>query len=139
MSSYDVYRAYLAQVPMFSACSQAELDEVIAAATVRPIADGEDVIVEGNAGQEFFVIGNGSAIVRRQGKKLATLGQGDFFGELALFDPAPRNATVTATTALNLLVLGSDAFATLLERSPTIRGNVLKGMARRLHDLDARA
>ena len=68
---------------------------------------------------------------------VGTLVPGDFFGELALFDPAPRNATVTATGELSLAVLSHASFRAVLAEEP-IRDSVLTGMARRLHDLDAR-
>ena len=79
----------------------------------------------------------GTASVARAGQEVATLERGDFFGELALFDPAPRNATVTATSKLRLAVLTQPEFHDVLEEE-TIRDSILTGMARRLHELDSR-
>ena len=94
------------------------------------------MIREGDAGHDFFVILRGDAQVTRGGADVATLGVGDFFGELALFDPAPRNATVTAGTTLTVAVLTQPGFhAVLAERA--VRDHIFLGMARRLHQLDS--
>jgi CRP-like cAMP-binding protein len=127
-----------AKVPMFSACTMDELLRVAERATVRDVASGTDVIVEASRGDEFFVILEGNVLVTRRGSAVAELGPGDFFGELALFDDAPRDATVTATSSLRVAVLGRNGFAAALEEKP-IRDHVLTGMARRLHELDARS
>jgi CRP-like cAMP-binding protein len=127
-----------AKVPMFSACSTDELLRVSAATTIREAAAGDALIREGAAATEFFVILRGDARVTRGGAEVAMLGPGDFFGELALFDPAPRNATVTAVTPLSVAVLAQPAFHDVLAE-PTIRDSILTGMARRLHELDGRA
>jgi CRP-like cAMP-binding protein len=127
-----------AKVPIFSACTPEELMHVAGTTTLRTANGGDDVITEGELGaREFFVILKGEAHVTRDGRAVGTLGPGDFFGELALFDPAPRNATVTATTELSLAVLSHASFREALGEEP-IRDRVLTGMARRLHDLDAR-
>jgi CRP/FNR family cyclic AMP-dependent transcriptional regulator len=124
-----------AKVPIFSACSTEELLRVAQVCTFRDAAPGETIIVEGEAGTEFYVILRGDAIVTRGGAEVGRVGAGDFFGELALFDPAPRNATVTARDAVSLAVLSKLAFRKVLEETP-IRDNVFLGMARRLHQLD---
>jgi CRP-like cAMP-binding protein len=140
-TGYDrgVYLMYLAQVPMFSACPTAQLEQVADLATARSVAAGDELVTEGSSGDEFFVIASGQAKVSRSGSSIADLDHGAFFGELALFDPAPRNATVTATTALTAIVLRRDDFREVLGTSPDIRDAVLTGMARRLHELDGTA
>jgi CRP/FNR family cyclic AMP-dependent transcriptional regulator len=124
-----------AKVPIFSACSTEELLRVAKVCTFRDAAPGESIVVEGGAGTEFYVILRGEAIVTRGGVEVGRVGPGDFFGELALFDPAPRNATVTAHDAMSIAVLTKPAFRRVLEEAP-IRDNVFLGMARRLHQLD---
>jgi len=140
-SGYDrgLYLMYLARVPMFSACSPRELEEVANLATPRTASAGEELVHEGDAGDEFFVIASGSALVRRGGDVVGTLDEGAFFGELALFDFAPRNATVTATAPMTVIVLTRDSFRTVLGDSAAIRDALLTGMARRLHELDGKA
>ena len=105
---------------------------------IREHLDGEDVIEEGTKGRDFFVILDGKARITRGGQEVAIIDRGEFFGELALFDPAPRNATVTAVGKLRLAVLTQPQFHEVLKEE-TIRDHVLAGMARRLHELDSRA
>ena len=124
-----------AKVPMFSACTPEELMRVAAATTIREVAAGETVLREGDVGHDFYVILRGDARVSRAGSPVAVLHNGDFFGELALFDPAPRNATVTAESALTLAALTQPGFYEVLAE-PAVRDNIFIGMARRLHQLD---
>ncbi|TMK61752.1 MAG: cyclic nucleotide-binding domain-containing protein [Actinobacteria bacterium] len=139
--SYDeaLFQMYLGQVPMFGACSQKELSAVARRAAPRAL-DADTVIVrEGDVGNEFYVLMAGSASVSRQGHDVAKLNAGDFFGELALFDPAPRNATITTDAPATMAVLERDEFQATLDEVPALRDALLRGMARRLHELDARA
>ena len=139
--SYDeaLFQMYLGQVPMFGACSQKELSAVARRAAPRAL-DADTVIVrKGEVGNEFYVLMAGSASVSRQGHDVAKLNAGDFFGELALFDPAPRNATITTDAPATMAVLERDEFQATLDEVPALRDALLRGMARRLHELDARA
>jgi CRP-like cAMP-binding protein len=126
-----------AKVPIFSACSTEELLRVAKVCAFRDAAPGESVIAEGEPGKEFFVILQGEAVVSRGGVEVGHLVAGDFFGELALFDPAPRNATVTASGPMSLAVLSTASFHRVLDEAP-IREHVFLGMARRLHELDGK-
>jgi CRP-like cAMP-binding protein len=126
-----------ARVPIFKACSRDELMRVARVTRIREHLDGDVIIHEGAKGRDFFVILEGSAKVTRGGQEVATIERGDFFGELALFDPAPRNATVTAVGKTRLAVLTQTEFHDVLKEE-TIRDSILTGMARRLHELDSR-
>ena len=126
-----------AKVPIFSACSPEELLLIAKVCTTRHAAPGEAIVSEGDPGSEFFVILKGDATVTRGGADVGRLGAGDFFGELALFDPAPRNATVSASGPVSLAVLSKPAFKRVLAQAP-VRENVFLGMARRLHELDGK-
>jgi CRP-like cAMP-binding protein len=130
---------YLATVPLFSALSKSELQQVVRAAEELDVAAGAEIVTEGRVGREFFLILDGSAVVRRGAEEVATLGPGQWFGELALLDREPRSATVQATSAMKLLVLGQAEFAGLLETIPGVAAKLLRGMAHRLRDADARA
>src|SRR4051794_29090423 len=105
------YLEHLSQVALFSSCSNRDLQK-IAKASDEVTIDEERVLVEQDKpGHEFFVIIEGTAAVKRSNRKIATLGPGDHFGELALFDGGPRTATVVAETPLKVLVLGQREFA----------------------------
>ncbi|TML63666.1 MAG: cyclic nucleotide-binding domain-containing protein [Actinobacteria bacterium] len=139
MPKRDVRLEMLAQVPMFSACSKRELQLIARRADPLDIDKGQVLVKEGTTGHEFFVIIHGKAKVTRRGRQVAVLGPGNFFGELALLDTAPRNASVTAQTPMEVLVLGQREFSGLLAEVPAMSTKVMKGMARRLHELDAKA
>lgn len=123
---------------MFRALSKRDLSLVKRNAEDHRIAAGDDLVKEGSRGHEFFIIVDGKATVRRKGKKIGTLGPGEYFGELALLDPAPRNATITADTPMEVLILTEREFSGLLAEVPTLSRKVLTGMARRLHEADSK-
>jgi CRP/FNR family cyclic AMP-dependent transcriptional regulator len=132
------YLDHISKVPMFSACTRKDLELLARSADEVSFDAGQTLLHEGETGREFFVIMSGAAEVSRKGKRLGTIGVGDFVGELALLDRAPRNATVTATTPVVALVLGQREFSGVLATVPAITHKLLVGMARRLHELDAR-
>ena len=129
---------YLRRAPIFSRCTDEQLEEVESGARFAQYQPGDEVVREGEPGNEFFVIMSGKADVVRGGQQIATLGPSDVFGELALFDPAPRNATVRAADQVSLVAIGREPFQLLLGRSAAIRDEVLRGMAHRLHQLDSK-
>ena len=81
---------------------------------------------------EFFVIVEGQATVTREGQEIATLGPGDWAGEIALISDTPRTASVTAATPIVVLVITRGAFAALLRDTPTIAQKVLASVGARL-------
>jgi CRP/FNR family cyclic AMP-dependent transcriptional regulator len=132
----DPFLEALATVPLFSACSKRELQSVTRRAERVTVAEGKVLVVEGAAGTEFFVVIDGRARVERRGRHVNTLGPGAFFGDLALLDPAPRNASVVAETPMDLAKLNQRAFDELLEL-PGFSKKLLAGLARRLRQADA--
>ena len=92
------------------------------------------LIEEGAAGREFFVLVEGTVDVERKGKKIDSLGPGDFFGETALLTDRPRNATVTTSSTVRALVLTKQRFRQLLGQNPLISLKVMKSVAERLPD-----
>lgn len=139
MRRHDEFLDHLAHVPMFSACSKKELSLVARLGAVRQVDAGEQLTTQGRPGSELFVVIGGKADVDRGGTSIATLGPGDFFGELALFDArGVRNATVIATTPMSVLVVSRHDFDRLLEEAPSLTRKLLTGMARRIQELDDR-
>ena len=86
---------------------------------------------EGTIGREFFLIVDGHATVSRNGQKIATLGPGQYFGELALLDRRPRSATVVSDTEMLVLVLGQRQFNGILDAVPALSHKLLAAMATR--------
>jgi CRP-like cAMP-binding protein len=129
---------HLASVPMFSACSKKELQAVARASDQVDLDAGRSLCEQGSIGREAFIIVDGSAEVKRNGRKVAMLGPGDAFGELALLDHGPRTATVTAATPLKVLVIGAREFAGILDEVPPIAHKLLKSLAGRIRELDVK-
>ena len=77
--------------------------------------------------------------MRRNNRKVATLGPGQYFGEMALLDRRPRSATVTSDTEMKLLVLGQRQFNGVLDAVPALSRKMLAAMATRLREADDRA
>ncbi len=128
----------LAAAPIFSECSGRELDAVVREVDLQEVEAGTVLAEQGAAGDSFFVILDGRAEVRRHGRPVATLEPGAFFGELALLDPAPRDAAVVATTPLTVARLGQGPFRQLLVDLPAMNGSLLRALARRLREADFR-
>ena len=106
---------------------------------LRPFAKGEIVIMEGSGGAAFFLIDSGEAAVSSKGVHVATLGPGDYFGEIALIDGGPRSATVTAATDLVCYGLTFWEFRPLIERNGAIAWKLLQVLAKRLRAADTSA
>lgn len=142
MPKRDQLVEHLADVPLFAACSTSDL-RIIARHTTEVEAPADTVLVqEGETADTFFVLLSGEASVRRKGgaarsRRVATLGAGSYFGELALLDPAPRSATVSATTPVTLAAISARVFRTLLREVPAMNEKLLTGLARRLREADA--
>jgi CRP/FNR family cyclic AMP-dependent transcriptional regulator len=119
-------------VTLFSSCSKKELEAIASQADELTLPAGKTLTKQGDRGREFMVIVDGSAEVRKNGRKVNTLGSGDFLGEIALISGGPRTATVTTTSESDLLVLTDRAFRQLTKQMPSIHASVLKALSERL-------
>lgn len=122
----------LKKVPLFADCSKAELRTLAKSADEIDLREGTVMTREGRPGREFFVLIEGTARVSRNGRKLAELKGGDWFGEIALITNRPRTATVTATSAVDVLVITDRRFRSVVETMPTIALKVLSSVGDRL-------
>ena len=129
----------LGRMWLFSACSKRDLQMIGRASDEVDVPAGKALTEEGKAGHEFYLILDGQASVRRNGKKVATLGPGQYFGELSLLDKGPRSATVVADTDMRLLILGQREFNGTLDEVPGLAHKLLRTMAMRLRESDAKA
>lgn len=121
---------------MFQVCTDKELTLIAKLGEELPVRPGEEVVTEGKVGHEFYVVVSGQAEVTRSGRSIATLGPGDYFGELALLDPQPRSATVTMLSDGAVLEVSQREFWQLLTDVPALARKLLQGMARRMHAAD---
>ena len=124
-------------VDQFAHCTNEQLSEVARLAECVQVGEGEVLTREGRIGREFFLILSGAAEVTQRGHRVNLLGPGDFFGELAAMNPGPRNATVTALSDLDVLIIGPREFQAMAD-IPGFRDALFKSMARRLRTADAR-
>jgi CRP-like cAMP-binding protein len=122
----------LKKVPLFAGCSKAELRELAMSADEIDLRDGYVLTKEGRPGREFFVLVSGTVRVSRGGRRIADLSGGDWFGEIALLTNAPRTASVTATSPVDVLVITDRRFKRVVETMPSIALKVLSSVGERL-------
>jgi CRP-like cAMP-binding protein len=133
------YLDHLANVRLFSACSKRDLQKIARASDEVSVEAGRVLVEEGSRGREAFVILDGTATVKRNGRKVASLGPGDQFGELALLDGGPRTATVVADGPMQVLVIGQREFTGVLDEVPGLAHKVMSSMAQTIRALDQKA
>ena len=107
------------RVPFFRGAERPSAEAIVLAFKPRVAMPGEILFRAGDAADALYVIQRGVVeVLTASGAVIATLHDGDFFGEMALLDHAPRNATVQATDYCDLFVLEREAFESILERYP---------------------
>ena len=120
------------RVPLFSRCTKKELAAIAGEADELVVPEGRTLARQGATGSEFVVIVEGSAEVRKNGRKINRLGAGDFLGEIALISGAARTATVTTTSEARILVLNDRGFRRLTKEIPSLQASVMKALSERL-------
>jgi CRP-like cAMP-binding protein len=135
--SQDTKVQALKRAPLFEGLSRKELVLLARVTEDLEVPAGKVLCREGETGQEFFVIVEGKTDVTSKGKRVATRGDGDFVGEIALLEDTKRTATVTAKTPLRLFVLTRRDFRRLVNENPSVERKVLQALARRVVELSA--
>ena len=125
----------LDRVDLFSGLGGVPLSTIADRAVEVEFPAGRAIVRQGEVGTGFFLIVSGGGRVTRDGRVIATLKPGDFFGELSLLDQSPRIATVTAIGPTVCLAIASWEFERLLEEHPRVAIAVLRGVARRLREV----
>ncbi len=125
----------LKRAPLFAGLSRKELVQLARLSDDVEVPAGRVLCKEGDRGREFFVLVEGEVDVARKGRRVATLGAGDFVGEISLLEPTPRTATVTAKTPLRFFVLTPRDFKQMLEENPSVERKILRALARRVLEL----
>lgn len=121
----------LAGSPLFEGLAPAEVDEILSSFDHQSFNAGHRVTLEGFRGREFYLIAEGAAVVTVGDRRVAALGPGDFFGEVAVLSDGLRSATVSAETPLRCLVLSDDALERLLVAHPRVSVNMLREVVTR--------
>ncbi|MGP0030993.1 MAG: cyclic nucleotide-binding domain-containing protein [Acidimicrobiales bacterium] len=129
----------LSKIWLFSTCSSKDLRTIRKSLEEVTVPPGRVLCEQGTIGREFFLIVSGQAAVKINNRKQATLGPGQYFGELALLDRRPRSASVVSETDMDLLILGQRQFNGVLDAVPPLSRKLLAAMATRLRESDARA
>lgn len=124
----------LGTVPLFERCTKRDLRAVARHVDELDYAAGEAVVTEGAIADAFFLILDGEATVVRDDREVATLGPGDYFGEIALLDPSPRTASVIASADLRVAAMNARMFRVLLRDVPEISSAMLASLAAMLRD-----
>lgn len=127
----------LRKVPLFSGCTDKDLQELSRLMTEVEVDEGHVLVREGAGTPEFFIIIAGTATVTRAGKEIGSVGPGDFFGEISIIDGGPRTASVTATSPMTINVATHREFVSLLDRAPEIARNMLPTLTRRIREAQA--
>ena len=136
MASKKAYVEHLKSVPLFASCTRKELELIARSGDEIKMTAGTVLVDQGQTGHEAFVVVDGQVTVKRNGRKIATLGEGAIVGELALLDHGPRTASVVCATDCTLFVLDQRHFRTVLEKHPSISLKLLGTLAERIRDFD---
>jgi flavin reductase (DIM6/NTAB) family NADH-FMN oxidoreductase RutF len=128
------YEHLLERAPVFSSLPPEVLAAITAGGDERTFEPGEFVVREGESGDELFVILEGEARVERAGTVLTTFRDGDFFGEISVFDGRPRSADVVAASHLRTLAISRELVRAVVEREPQVAWAMLEVLAGRLRD-----
>ncbi len=127
---------HLANMPLFAGCSNRELQAVAKVGDEITMTTGTVIVDQGQMGREAFVVLEGQVTVKRNGRKVNTLGTGAVVGELSLLDHGPRTATVTCDTDCRLFVIDQRHFRGVLEHHPSIAMKLLGVLSARIRELD---
>jgi CRP-like cAMP-binding protein len=129
----------LRNVPLFVELDERELEQLARQMHERRFPEGADVTSEGAGGAGFFVIAEGNADVAVGGEHRASIGPGDFFGEIALIDTGVRSASITAATELLCYGLTPWEFRPFVEENPKVAWALLKTLAGRLREAQSQS
>ena len=126
----------LSSVRLFSECDKKELAILDRLADEVEVAAGETVVEQGEYGHACYIVMEGRATATRDGESIGSVGPGEAIGELAVIQPGPRTATVTADTEMLLLAMNSPEFLTAIEDVPALSRSIMRSLAGRLRDIE---
>ena len=113
------------RMPIFKFLTYNELVRIMNITTVKDIGPNEQIIVEGDEGEDLFIVLKGNVKVHKGETEIVALQDGDHFGEMALIDKAPRSASVTTLTDTKLLQIGRSNFFEIIRKNPKLATKLL--------------
>jgi CRP-like cAMP-binding protein len=118
-------------VPLFADLDERSLQAVAVLAREERHPAGDVLMLEGEPGDAFCVVVDGTVRIERGGRTIRSIGAGGFLGEIALVERRPRSATATAVTDVTALVLPQHEFDRLLQAMPAVHRRVRAAIDRR--------
>ena len=138
MSDQREIQAQLASIPLFARCHPSDLRVVASHCTVRDFPANTTLIRAGEQANDLYIVLRGSARRGPDTGPTREFGPGDYFGELAVLDPAPRSLDVVTTSDCTVAILSRAAFLLVLDAVPGVAPQLLQFLARRLREADLR-
>ena len=126
---------FFKRIPMFADLEIEELFELKDISSEREYKNGEEIITEGESGNESFIIADGMIEILKNSKTITTLEKGDYFGEMAIIENEPRSATAISKGNSLLVVLDGDAFRKMIVSNSNISFNLVKVLSNRIREL----
>jgi CRP/FNR family transcriptional regulator len=124
----------LARLPLFAGLTKRQLQALAKTCETHQWPAGALIVAEGSYDQYCYIVVDGTVDVVRGGNPVALLGPGEFFGEIALFDPGPRSASVMTATDVVAVGLSRDGFVDVVLKDPQVALRTLGAMARRVRE-----
>ena len=139
MATSEERARLLEGVDLFVALSESQRRDIAAATPSRLYADGEAVVRQGEPGQSMYVVASGRVVVRLEpeGREVATIEPGGYFGEMSLLTGEPRTATVVARGDVHVIEIDAEVFRRLGAASPNAVEQVALAAVTRRTELDA--
>jgi len=129
--------SFLSSVPFFSGFNEKQLRALAEAGTEYRYKPGQEIVAEGRVGDGFYIVLDGKVEVLKGKRVLATLSNGQFFGEMSLIDEQPRSADVVAIQPTHCFALSTKAFFTLVRKHPELGLLLLKEAVKHLRAVQA--
>ena len=121
-------------LPLFAGLAKRQLQALARVCTSHQWPAGALIVAEGSTDQYCYIVVEGTVDVVRGGQFVAQLGPGEFFGEIEIFDPRSRSATVTTATDAVAIGLPRKGFVEVATGDPQIALRLLEAMARRIRE-----
>ena len=126
----------LRKVPLFSGLDKRELESVMGAGREVSFESGQKIITQGEPGLSFLLVLEGKTEVRKEGRRVAVVEPGGFFGEMTVFDNEPRSADIVAVEPTKCFGIASWSFFPVLRANPSVAIEIIRELVRRLRLLD---